>query len=51
MALMPATRFGYLVYPLVLAAPAYRMSQRGSTALTPVAPVTPVAPAGEKALV
>ncbi|WP_244315842.1 glycosyltransferase 87 family protein [Streptomyces albidochromogenes] len=44
MALMPATRFGYLVYPLVLGALAYRMLQRGST-------VTPVAPSREKALV
>jgi hypothetical protein len=43
-ALMPATRFGYLVYPLVLGALAYRMSQRGRT-------VAPVAPVGEKALV
>ncbi|MFF8392631.1 glycosyltransferase 87 family protein [Streptomyces sp. NPDC016172] len=38
MTLMPATRFGYLVYPLVLGALAYRMSQRGSTTVTPVAP-------------
>jgi hypothetical protein len=45
MALMPATRFGYLVYSLVLGAPAYRMSQRGSTT------VTPLAPSREKALV
>ncbi|SDO81394.1 Protein of unknown function [Streptomyces sp. cf386] len=45
MALMPATRFGYLVYPLVLGSLAYRMSQRGSTT------VTPVAPSREKALV
>ncbi|WP_405844747.1 glycosyltransferase 87 family protein [Streptomyces platensis] len=42
MALIPATRFGYLVYPLVLGALAYRMSQRGST---------PVTPSREKALV
>ena len=41
---MPATRFGYLVYPLVLGALAYRMSQRGRTVAT-------VAPVGEKALV
>lgn len=47
-ALMPATRFGYLVYPLVLGALAYRMSQRGSTT---VATVTPVAPSRERALV
>lgn len=45
MALMPATRFGYLVYPLVLGVLAYRMSQRGSTT------VTPLAPSREKALV
>jgi hypothetical protein len=45
MALMPATRFGYLVYPLVLGALAYRMPQGGSTT------VTPVAPSREKALV
>ncbi|WP_051905935.1 MULTISPECIES: glycosyltransferase 87 family protein [Streptomyces] len=45
MALMPATRFGYLVYSLVLGAPAYRMSLRGSTT------VTPLAPSREKALV
>ncbi|WP_408648681.1 MULTISPECIES: glycosyltransferase 87 family protein [Streptomyces] len=44
MALMPATRFGYLVYPLVLGALAFRMLQRGST-------VTPVVPSREKALV
>lgn len=45
MVLMPATRFGYLLYPLVLGAPAYRMPQRGSSTVTPVAPI------GEKALV
>jgi hypothetical protein len=45
MALMPATRFGYLVYPLVLGALAYQMPQGGSTT------VTPVAPSREKALV
>ncbi|MEU4466259.1 glycosyltransferase 87 family protein [Streptomyces sp. NPDC024017] len=38
MTLMPATRFGYLVYPLVLGALAYRMPRRGSTTVTPVAP-------------
>ncbi|WP_413105576.1 glycosyltransferase 87 family protein [Streptomyces sp. Inha503] len=48
MALMPATRFGYLVYPLVLGALAYRGSQRGSSTVTAVAPV---APSREKALV
>ncbi|MFI1500016.1 glycosyltransferase 87 family protein [Streptomyces platensis] len=42
MALIPATRFGYLVYPLVLGALAYRMPQRGSS---------PVTPSREKALV
>ncbi|MEU2793324.1 glycosyltransferase 87 family protein [Streptomyces sp. NPDC007100] len=36
-ALMPATRFGYLVYPLVLGAVAYRMPRRGSATATPVA--------------
>ncbi|MEU7261674.1 glycosyltransferase 87 family protein [Streptomyces rimosus] len=41
MALMPSTRFGYLVYPLTLGALAYRMQQRGSTTATPVTPVTP----------
>ncbi|MGW7412132.1 glycosyltransferase 87 family protein [Streptomyces sp. NPDC054863] len=34
-ALMPATRFGYLVYPLVLGALAYRVSQRDSTTVAP----------------
>lgn len=42
MALVPAARFGYLVYPLVIGALAYRMPQLEST---------PVAPSGEKALV
>ncbi|KMS76624.1 integral membrane protein [Streptomyces viridochromogenes] len=46
MALIPATRFGYLVCPLVLGALAYRMSQRGSTTVTAL-----VAPAREKAFV
>ncbi|WP_327356822.1 glycosyltransferase 87 family protein [Streptomyces sp. NBC_01304] len=35
MALMPATRFGYLVYPLVLGALAYRTPHHPSTAATP----------------
>ncbi|MFE7276452.1 hypothetical protein [Streptomyces sp. NPDC057623] len=37
-ALMPATRFGYLVCPLVLGALAYPRPQRGSTTATPAAP-------------
>ncbi|MFB6616597.1 hypothetical protein ACFCV9_20700 [Streptomyces sp. NPDC056367] len=41
MALMPSTRFGYLVYPLVLGALAYRMRQRGSASAPAVAPVSP----------
>ncbi|GGZ29797.1 glycosyltransferase 87 family protein [Streptomyces poonensis] len=54
MALMPVSRFGYLVHPLVLGALAYRMTQRGSTPVgpaTPATPVTPAAPSREKALV
>ncbi|NSC19797.1 DUF2029 domain-containing protein [Streptomyces albus subsp. chlorinus] len=43
-ALMPATRFGYLIYPLVLGALAFRGPQHGRT------PVTPVAPFAEKTL-
>ncbi|BFO15978.1 glycosyltransferase 87 family protein [Streptomyces sp. KM77-8] len=35
MALMPSTRFGYLVYPLTLGALAYRIRQRGKTTATP----------------
>ncbi|MFJ8013819.1 hypothetical protein [Streptomyces sp. NPDC096339] len=35
MALMPSTRFGYLVYPVTLGALAYRMRQRRSTPATP----------------
>ncbi|GAA2485196.1 glycosyltransferase 87 family protein [Streptomyces gobitricini] len=51
MALMPATRFGYLVYPLVLGTLAYRTQQRGSTTATPAAPVTPIAPSKKEAAV
>ncbi|RII20838.1 hypothetical protein DSC45_01810 [Streptomyces sp. YIM 130001] len=38
MALMPATRFGYLVYPLVLGVPLFRTPKRGSTTVTLPAP-------------
>ncbi|MER5948184.1 glycosyltransferase 87 family protein [Streptomyces sp. NPDC001904] len=48
-ALMPATRFGYLVYPLVLGALASRRPQYERTAGT--TPALPVDPSQKKALV
>ncbi|MER5374434.1 hypothetical protein [Streptomyces sp. NPDC002553] len=40
-ALMPSTRFGYLVHPLTLGALAYRTRQRGSTTATPAPSLLP----------
>ncbi|MFJ5546323.1 hypothetical protein [Streptomyces sp. NPDC093225] len=63
MTLMPSTRFGYLVYPLLLGALAYRMPRRGTATETSAAPVSsvssvssvpsisPVAPSKEEAAV
>ncbi|MET9498325.1 glycosyltransferase family 87 protein [Streptomyces sp. NPDC006552] len=49
MSLMPVTRFGYLIYPLVLGALAASRPQREGTPDT--SPAIPVAPSWEKTLV
>lgn len=43
MTLMPSTRFGYLVHPLVLGALAYRLRQRSGTTAPSATPVAPAA--------